>query len=433
MRHKIIIKCLLLFILSAMVMAGTSFSLTLDEAVEMAKKTLPAYQAQAVKVRSVEAQYGASLSPYLPKLDVSGLREHRDTRDDEFKVNAYDATVSYLVYDGGRRKANRNIAGLNLNSEREELRKSLLDLEFDVKSRFYTLLAREEILAQRKLQLQDSLKDFEIAQGRNRLGVAKRSDVLQASVRLEQARFDLRQAQGDVKKARSDLNSLLGKDLDASITAEEALPVDGILPAKERLSAAALGRPVVQQAKDAIKIADNTKTLTESQFFPTLSLDASYRKTDTEDALTAIDAEDKTAGLFASWNIFELKKFYERKSSLFEIEVSKDQLSEVERELLLEIQNFYEDLVTDAESLVLARQQLETAEFNYDQALGEYRIGKGDVLSLVAAEKLLADARVQFSTSRLKLALSKAALERAAGIRSLDTMEQVDVPQGGAH
>ncbi|MCC6345971.1 MAG: TolC family protein, partial [Nitrospirales bacterium] len=61
-------------------------------------------------------------------------------------------------------------------------------------------------------------------------------------------------------------------------------------------------------------------------------------------------------------------------------------------------------------------EQLRQAEHNYDQAFGEYKVGKGDILSLVQAESLLSNAREQLISSRLSRILAKVLLERTAGI-----------------
>src|SRR4030065_470510 len=111
-----------------------------------------------------------------------------------------------LTLDGGNRKASRNIARLNFDISKEDIRKSLLDLEFNVKTAFYTSIAREDTMEQRKIQLQDAQKDYEVAEGRYKFGVTKLLDVLQASVRFEQAKFALVQAEGELKKAVIELH-----------------------------------------------------------------------------------------------------------------------------------------------------------------------------------------------------------------------------------
>jgi outer membrane protein len=90
--------------------------------------------------------------------------------------------------------------------------------------------------------------------------------------------------------------------------------------------------------------------------------------------------------------------------------------------LLLDVNKSYEDLVTASDNLEVARQQLKQAELNYQQAFGEYKVGKADILSLVQAESLFAGAREQFINSRLNLVLSGASLERIAGVESLESL-----------
>jgi outer membrane protein len=430
MRVKIIKKWLLSVISICLLLPRFSFSLTLGEALVMARKNLPSYQASKIRVQSTEYLYDASLSPFFPTIDIAGTREHvnESAEPESFERTLFDATASQILFDGGRRTANRNIAKLNLDDDRQELRKNLLSLQFDVKVDFYTAVARKEVLGHRYQQLKDAQKDYEIAEGRFRFGVAKRSDVLQSAVRLEQARFDLRQAEGDLKNAMSDLNSLIGRLLDISYDLDGSLDTEARLPEKEALNRAALERPEAKQAQNGIEIANCNKAVTDSLFYPDFSLDFSYARVESDPNFFEVPEETRSVGFTATWNIFELGKFYERKSAKLDIKVSQRQLSEVERQILLEVQKQYEDFMTAAESLTLARQQLKEAQFNYDQALGEYKTGKGDILSLVSAESLLANARLQVTLSEFNLIVAKSSLERVAGIESLETLKKVGVP-----
>ncbi len=398
-----------------------SRSVTLEEAISLAKETLPLYKASLVRTKSAEALYNASLSPYLPSLDASGSQNRIYTTQQEFSTRRYDITLSYILFDGGGRRANRNIAGLNFDVSKEELRKTLLDLEFNVKVAFYTAIARKETLEQRKIQLQDAQKDYEVAEGRYRFGVAKLLDVLQASVRLEQARFNVVQAEGEFKKALSELSSLIGRPLDSDYEIQGSIDIEIGLPDRDKLSQAALNRPEIKQAEDAVKIAENNRSLVISTFLPTFTFNASYLKTEGGVFRTAFP-EEKIADITATWNIFELGKFFRLKSSRFEKDASFEQLNELKRQILLEVHKTYEDFITAYNNLKVAQQQLKQAEHNYSQAFGEYKVGKADILSLVQAESLLALAREQLINSRLNLVLSKALLERIAGIQRLENI-----------
>jgi outer membrane protein TolC len=404
-------------------------ALTLEEAIALAKENLPSYKASLIKVRSTEALYDASLSPYLPNLDFSASYRRHFTTMDDFNSRNYDLSLSYTLFDGGKRKASRNIAKLNLDIDKEESKKSLLDLQFNVKVSFYTVIAQKEILEQRRIQLKDAEKDYEVAEGRYKFGVAKLSDVLQASVRLEQARFNLIQAEGDYKKALSDLNSLIGKDLDSQHELIGSLYSDVSLPERNLLYDLTLKRPEISQAEKALKIAENNKLLNTSTFYPNISLNAIYskRKDDLRRGdlnFTSTTREETVTSLTLTWNIFELGKFFKQRSLEFEKNVSLENLNEIKRTLLLETYKVYEDLLTNLNKIKVAEEQLKQAEHNYSQALGEYKVGKADILSLIQAESQLSNAREQMVNSKLNFILTKSLLERVLGIESIESLKK---------
>ena len=426
-KHTLVLACIIL--ISMVLIFQTSYSLTLDEAISLSKETLPFYKASMIRTRATGALYSASLGPYIPSLDASTVQQKFYTSPSEFSTSSYEVTLSYMLFDGGNRKASRNIARLNFDISKEDLRKNLLDLEFNTKTAFYTSIARRDTLEQRKIQLQDAQKDYEVAEGRHKFGVATLLDELQASVRFEQAKFALVQAEGELKKAVLELNSLIGKPLDSQYDIEGSLDMEVKLPGRDTLSSVVLQRPEIKQAEDSLKIAENNKSISRSTFYPLISTNASYQKTSggirgLATGQTAIP-EEKILGLTATWNIFELGKFFRAKSSEFEKGVSLENLNDLKRQLLLDVNKAYEDLITVSKNLQVAQQQLRQAEQNYSQAFGEYKVGKADILSLVQAESLLASAREQFTNSRLNLILARVLLERTAGIEKLESMKQV--------
>jgi outer membrane protein TolC len=408
-------------VLFLIVCTKTSYSFTLDEALSLAKENLPSYKASLIGVQVTEALYNASLSPYLPSLDASTIQSRRYVSGDDFPTRFYDVTLSYTLFDGGNRWANRNIARLNLDINKESLRENLLDLEFNVKIAFYTVIAIKEAVEHRKIQLQHAKKDYEIAEGRHALGAAKLSDVLQASVRLEQAKLDVIQSEGDFKKAFSDLNSLIGRPLDTEYNLEGSLDLDAQLPERERIAHAALQRPDIKQARDSQKIAAYTKSLTASALFPALSAHASYIKSSGGISGSTFP-EEKVASLTATWTIFELANYFNLKSSRLEEDVALENLTDLKRQVLLDTYKTYEDFLTAVHTITVAKQRLKNAEHNFSQARGEYKVGKGDILSLVLAESTLADAREQLIISKLDLMLSKALLENITGVEKLESL-----------
>jgi len=355
------IMVLLCFVLS-FVIALPGFALTLEEAISLSLKNLPAYQAVLKRVQSSEALYKASYGPYLPSVDVGGSQQWHDTSISNYDSTNSDASVSLTLFDGFKREANRNIAKYNLGTDQEELRKSRLQVDFDVKVSFYTAIATREILDHRRKQLENAKTDFEVADGRYRFGVAKLSDVLQASVRLEQAKFNLIQAEGNVIKALSELSSLIGKRFDEPYEGEGTLETSKTAPEEKVLSDLVLQRPEIRQFEYDVKRAESARTLSYSPFYPTLSAHAVYSRTGETDIRSSF--QDRAAFLTASWNIFELGKFYRAKSARIDVGISEDNLKEIERQLLLDIRRNYENFLTAAKNVDVADTQLKQAQQN---------------------------------------------------------------------
>jgi outer membrane protein TolC len=408
-------------------------ALSLEEAIAQARSTLPAYQAQATRVQSSEALYKATFGAYVPSIDATGTAFRRDIAGYDSSTNSFDVTASLKLFDY-KRGYTRDIARYGFNSEQEGLRRSLLDLEFSVKSSFYTTLATRGILEQRKIQLENALKNYEVAEGRRKFGVAKLSDVLQVSVRLEQARYNLVQSEGSLQKSLSELSSLIGTPITDAAELQGVLTFELPLPDEKRLEQALLRRPEILQAELAVKRAESVEGVSTGDFLPVLSGNLNYTRTDTSNpASTATPIygnpyEDRSAALLATWNLFELGKFYRRKAASIDTLTAAKNLKETERSIRLEFRKSYEDFITASRNVSVADEQLKQALQNYDQAFGEYKVGKGDILSVVFAETLLAQAREQDVVAKLNLYLAKALLERVSGIDNLESL-QADAQQ----
>lgn len=414
-------------LMSALQPGGLS-ALTLDEAIGLAKSNLPAYQAQASRVQSSEALYKASYGAYVPSIDATGAAIQRNVAGYDSSTNNFDLTASLRFFDY-KRGYNRDISKYNFNTEQEGLRRSLLDLEFNVKSSFYTTLANRGILEQRKIQLENARKNYEVAEGRRKFGVAKLSDVLQVSVRLEQARYNLVQSEGSLLKSLSELSSLIGTPVTDAGELQGVLTFDLALPDEQLLEQALLRRPEILQAELAVKRAESAEGISTGDFLPVVSGNLVYSRTDSSNPASSATSfygnpyEDRSAQLLATWNLFELGKFYRRKAASMDTLTAAKNYKETERTLRLDLRKSYEDFITASRNVKVADEQLKQALQNYDQAFGEYKVGKGDILSVVFAETLLAQAREQDVQAKLNLYLAKALLERVSGIERLEALQ----------
>jgi len=245
-------------------------------------------------------------------------------------------------------------------------------------------------------------------------------------VRLEQARFNLVQSEGTLQKSLSELSSFIGRPV---VNAEELrgdFIFDMPLPDEKLLLTAQMRRPEIIQSELAVKRAQSSQSLATGDYLPVISGNLTYSRSD-DTIANAIPPfvnpmEDRSAALVASWNLFEFGKFYRSQAASIDILTSEENLKETRRVLQLDLRKNYEDFLTALRNVKVALEQDRQAQQNYDQAFGEYKVGKGDILSLVVAETLLSQAREQKVSSALNLYLSKALLERTAGIESLEQL-----------
>ncbi|MDX9714226.1 MAG: TolC family protein [Dissulfurispiraceae bacterium] len=394
----------------------TASALTLDQAIELAQQNLPSYKAAELQIRAKEELYKATFGDYIPRLDVSSNHRKYFNSGNDYTTRSYDAALSYTLFDGGKRDAARNISRLNLDIQRFELKKSYIDLSYNVKTIFFMALAKNESVQQRIVQLQDAQKDYEVAEGRYKFGVAKLSDALQASVRLEQARFNLVEAENNLRKAVVQLNSIIGRTLDTPYDLVGSLSESYPDENRTALEQSALQKPEIKQAEQKQSIAEFNKQNELSIFYPTFSAEAGYTKTSGGSRSSAtISGENKSGLIVAKWNIFELGRYHKVKAARHEIDVSAENLKEVKRQVLLTLGLAFEDYTTAVNNMKVAQQQLKQAQQNYDQAFGEYKVGKADILSLVQAESQLASAREQLINTKLNLVNSRIELEKVSG------------------
>ena len=120
-----------------------------------------------------------------------------------------------------------------------------------------------------------------MAEGRRKFGVAKLSDVLQVSVRLEQARYNLVQAEGSLQKSLSELSSLIGEPVTDAGQLQGVLTFELSLPDEKRLEEALFRRPEILQAELAVKRAESTEGIATGDSFPVFRKPELFQNDDT--------------------------------------------------------------------------------------------------------------------------------------------------------
>ncbi len=288
---------------------------------------------------------------------------------------------------------------------------------YEVKKAYFTATAKKEILRYRNIQLKSAEVDYNLALEKFKLGLVKKSDVLNAKVRYENTKYLYIQSKADYQISLAELNSLLGIPLEQKTEIDEKVLYtycEGNLESFDNLYNQFLkNRPIVKSMKYKKRLASLEKEKYIYSYTPTVSV--FFRKDKVYNSLTGRDNYDMY-GIRFDWLLFDgLGRYYNYISAKYNELSTEYQVKETLRKLKLNLFKRYIDYKRNLEKVNLAKEIIKQAEENYKQILGEYKVGKNDIVALINSESNLADAQINLVNSVLNLVLTKIEIEKDIG------------------
>ncbi len=423
-----IVFCALFF---AQIVGQNGFCITLDEAIKRTLDVSYLLKEQKEVVKSSEYSYIATIDPYLPRVDVgsSYVRSLNGRRSVSFLSGStatgvsrgskdayfFDGVVSYTLFDGGERYARRKGAFFLSERERERLKGIRVDVLFAVKTAFYTVLGNKAAAEKRKEALDAAEKVLALTRGRYEAGVAKKSDVLQSEVRMTTARIEYLDAVREYEKTLAEFKSLLLYDPEDEQDVEGPLEEPQYRGDYRQLTERAISvRPDVTAQVQEVERLNMVYRERMSAWFP--RIDAQLQQSRQDDRFFP-EGKQESVSINFSWPLFDgVGRYYNLRGASSDIAAAKYRLAEIKRNVGVEIINAFKDYERAVQNVTFYRELVREATSNFDQALGEYRVGKGDILALLQGERDLAKAKEDLIIAVSSANTSLARLERAAHI-----------------
>lgn len=423
-----IVFCALFF---AQIVGQNGFCITLDEAIKRTLDVSYLLKEQKEVVKSSEYSYIATIDPYLPRVDVgsSYVRSLNGRRSVSFLSGStatgvsrgskdayfFDGVVSYTLFDGGERYARRKGAFFLSERERERLKGIRVDVLFAVKTAFYTVLGNKAAAEKRKEALDAAEKVLALTRGRYEAGVAKKSDVLQSEVRMTTARIEYLDAVREYEKTLAEFKSLLLYDPEDEQDVEGPLEEPQYRGDYRQLTERAISvRPDVTAQVQEVERLNMVYRERMSAWFP--RVDAQLQQSRQDDRFFP-EGKQESVSINFSWPLFDgVGRYYNLRGASSDIAAAKYRLAEIKRNVGVEIINAFKDYERAVQNVTFYRELVREATSNFDQALGEYRVGKGDILALLQGERDLAKAKEDLIIAVSSANTSLARLERAAHI-----------------
>lgn len=422
-RRNRLMSVVLAAVLSIPAMAQTpSTTLTLREALARAVAANPSLRVAASGVDFAEARRSQLRSSILPHLTLDARSTFND-RSVEFELGDMTATIlpkndwraeiklTQPIFSGGRELKAIRQAGLGVDDAVETFRSARERLLFETTADYLGVIEGGALFEVEQQNVELAKRRLEQARAFYEAGETTRVDLLRAETAIRAAERRLTAARQARESAASRLRIDLALDDPITVADPEidlaALPSRAVL-----VEQAIAAHPAVQRSRFAVRFQELEMSKQRRKYLPTITSEASY----------VSQASDFPAGEYGSLTInFNLPVFdsfdiaSQVRMAQEELTQAKLRLEATERAIRESVELSLVELDSAETNLTLAREQLESAQAEYEQMFELYRAQEATTLDLASAETALAEARRAVVTGTNDLDLAKLAVWHAAG------------------
>ena len=408
--------------------------LTLKESIEMGLERNPGMQVAREEIEAARERHKEARTGFLPSLSarysytrpsevpyavIAGNRFDFADRD-QYRLTG---TIEQPLFTGFATLSNYQLARLGLDVARIQLARARVDLILEVKEAYYSILSADkihEVAVQAVEQLQAQL---EVAKNFYEVGMSPKIEVLEAEVRLAEARQELIRAENDVRLAKARFNTILRRSIDLDVVPADTLsdrPYEK--PYESCLETSLQKRPELIEAEKNVLSAEKEVTLTKSAYYPKVTLSGNYYRAGDDASLSGSDFVDREKWdimAVATMTFFEWGKTrYAIKRQQARLRQAKEALEQIKDAVRLEVKTNYLNLQAAEKNIWVARKSVESAEENFRISKERYREQVATATEVLDAQTRLTGARTNYTNALVEFNVGRARLIRAMGLES---------------
>ena len=411
----------------------TTHSYSLAELIDLSQRHNPETRAswELARVRADELGIARSqLYPTLAAVALAASSRQAALLSEYFArqtVGVFEPQlhVTWLIFDGGARSGEIDIAKANLLAANVAFNDTHRKLIYLVASAYYHLLNARGQLEAADASLKNAQAVEDQVHSRLDNGLATRPDLLEATAARAQAEYDLAAATGAEGIAHGDLATAMG------LPPQTQFAVEGIdklrTPASmadsvdEEIDRAFAQRPELLTQVTRLRAANASIKVARSAYIPSLGLTGDGGLARAYGELnqlprTYAQGEVWDAGLELRWTLFDglrreremARAQAEKKAAEAGIDALRDQVSN-------EVWASYTNMQTALHQQQAAAALLTSSGEAYDAARESYGYGVRNIIDVIAAQKSLAQARSEDVFARTQLLLQSATLAFRTG------------------
>ncbi|MGD9155543.1 MAG: TolC family protein [Bacillota bacterium] len=261
--------------------------LSLPQCLDLASQNNKQIQEKEKKVAIAEAAAQEAKAGFWPVVNYQVERDQSNVA--QYEVGpAYEKTeltagvvASLPLYTGGILQDNLKLTRIRLNSAREELRKALQQLAFEVKQAYYNLWLAEQIAQVQQASYQNMDRHVTRVAARYKNETASRLEVLRAKVQRDTLKPKVINAKNQIVLAKLKLATIMDYPQDKSYdvrynAAELEMPEAVNRALEEVLDEAYQNRPELRQLQQMAEMKKILTAMEEASFKPNVAVNVGY-------------------------------------------------------------------------------------------------------------------------------------------------------------
>ncbi len=414
--------------------AGVPTKVTLVQAVAIAVAQSPTLaQARATYAQAL-AKYDVAKSAVFPSISgsagatrtfssgtIGGVGGGLGTPNGIYNSVNYGLKLSELIYDGGRVIAGIHVAKSGQVAGRDTLIRSLQQLGYTVAQAYYGVLLADRTVTVDEQIVKQYLTQERLVQAQIRVGAAAPSDLYSAQALTAQARLQLVTDQGSRIAAQATFATTLGLDANALIE-----PIDNtassltapaakftVLPYDRALQRALLMRPDYLAALNNYQAAKENVRFNRLTKFPSVNANASDGY---QSGLNGIPVQSKSLGATLTVPIFDQGLTnYNVAVAAAQADAAKAGIRLSRLQVESDVRSAIAKVAAAQAALDQAQASLKAAQVGYDAAGAQYKAGVANLVTLVTAEATLATAQKNAVSAVYSLQTAQQNYELALG------------------
>jgi outer membrane protein TolC len=407
-------------------------TLTLQDALERAKKNSPEYRAAVTEFGLAKEDKMQSRAALLPSVNYTNsfvYTEGNGTPSARFIAN--NGVHEYISQGNVHQEFSlahvadyrRALAAQAVARARSEI--AARGLVVTVVQAYYGFVVAQQKYATAQHAQMEAQRFFDISQKLEHGGEVAHSDVIKAQIQLEQQERELRDAELEMNRSRLELSVLVFPDFNENFTVVDDMQIPEPLPAFSEVQAAAANKnPELRAALATVQEANRTVAVAWNGFLPTVTIDYFYGIDANHYAVNEIDPASgrlvhnlgyaATATLqLPIWN-WGANRSKVKQANLRQQQANVE-LSATQRELIAKLRNLFAEAETARSHLDSLSRSAELAAESLHLTTLRYQAGESTVLEVVDAQNTLTQARNALNDGQSRYRIALANLQTLTG------------------